>query len=93
MLRNKLSLVTQRISLWWIILNVLSPVCSCLVTESEIRHGVLCEPNPEEQCLWISRNIRDLENHLQNENAQYFIDVNGETKEIDTDAQELLQVP
>lgn len=63
-----------------------------LVTESEIRHGVLGESHPEEQCLWISRNIQDLKNHLQNENVQYFIDINADTKEIDTDAQQLLQV-
>lgn len=62
------------------------------MTESEIRHGVLGEPHPEEQCLWISRNIQDLKNHLQNENVQYFIDINADTKEIDTDAQQLLQV-
>ena len=63
-----------------------------LVTESEIRHGVLGEQHPDEQCLWISRNIQDLENHLQNENVQNFIDIKAGTKEIDTDAQQLLQV-
>jgi len=62
------------------------------VTESEIRHGILGEPHPEETCLWISRNIQDLKNHLQNENVQYFIDINADTKEVDTDAQQLLQV-
>lgn len=81
------SLVTQEMDL-----KVLFSVCYRLVTESEISHGILCEPYPEEQCLWISRNIRDLEDHLQNENAHYFIDINSDTKGIDTDAQELLQV-
>ena len=63
-----------------------------LVTESEIRRGVLGEQHPVEQCLWISRNIQDLENHLQNDYVQNFIDIKADTKEIDTDAQQLLQV-
>ena len=63
-----------------------------VVTESEIRSGVLCGPNPDENCLWINRNIQDLEYNLQSENAHYFIDIKYDTKEIDTDAQEMLQV-
>ena len=63
-----------------------------LVTETEIRHGVLGESHPDEQCLWISRNIQDLENHLKNENIQNFIDIKTDKKEIDSDAQQLLQV-
>ena len=67
--------------------------CDCLtVTESEIRRGVLCEPFPEEHCFWISRNIPDLRDHLYDENAPGFIDINFNTREIDSDAQELLQV-
>lgn len=62
------------------------------MTESEIRSGVLCGPNPDENCLWINRNIQDLEYNLQSENAHYFIDIKYDTKEIDTDAQEMLQV-
>lgn len=61
------------------------------VTESEIRRGVLCEPFPEEHCFWISRNIPDLRDHLYDENAPGFIDINFNTREIDSDAQELLQ--
>lgn len=63
---------------------------SFTVTESEIRHGVLCEP--EDTCFWISRNILDLKDHLLDENAQAFIDINSSTQEIDSDAQELLEV-
>ncbi|XP_068711765.1 NACHT domain- and WD repeat-containing protein 1-like isoform X2 [Montipora foliosa] len=60
------------------------------VTESEIRHGVMSVDNPEKHCLWISRNIRDLENHLQDKNAQSFIDINCSTRVIDLDAKDLL---
>ena len=63
-----------------------------LVTESEIRHGVMSVDNPEKHCLWISRNIRDLENHLQDKNAQSFIDINCSTRVIDLDAKDLLLV-
>lgn len=62
------------------------------MTESEIRSGVLRGPNPNENCLWINRNIQDLEYNLQSENAHHFIDIKHDTKEIDTDAQEMLQV-
>ena len=62
------------------------------MTESEVRHGVLCEQNPEEHCFWISRNIRDLEDHLQDANAQSFIDISCQTREINIEAQDLLQV-
>lgn len=63
---------------------------SFTVTESEIRHGVLCER--EDHCFWISRNILDLKDHLLDENAKAFIDINSSTQEIDSDAQELLEV-
>lgn len=63
-----------------------------LVTESEIRHGIISEASPEEHCLWISRNLRDLEDHLQDDNAQSFIDINSTSREIDFEAQDLLRV-
>ena len=33
----------------------------CLVTETEIRNGIVNVENPDQHCLWMKRNIDDIE--------------------------------
>lgn len=42
--------------------------------------------------MWISRNLRGLEDHFQDDNAQSFIDINSSSRDIDFEAQDLLRV-
>ncbi|XP_077997560.1 NACHT domain- and WD repeat-containing protein 1-like [Glandiceps talaboti] len=59
------------------------------VTENEVRHGIINNPNTSENCLCFLREIEDAESITNNEEARLYIDLN-ENGSLDTEAQHLL---
>lgn len=70
-------------------------VCSCplsLVTEDEIRRGIITATSPEKHCFWFKRVITDLIQNVHNRNAGRFLDktYGAEDSAVDESAQRLL---
>ena len=64
-----------------------------LVTEDEIRRGIINAPNPSKHCFWFKRVISDLHENIESKNAGKFIDKTwGGNSSVDDTAQKLLNV-
>ena len=64
-----------------------------LVTEDEIRRGIINTSNPSKHCFWFKRVISDLHNNIQSKNAGKFIDKTwGANSSVDDAAQKFLNV-
>lgn len=73
-------------------LNYHSPKCdSFIVTEDEIRRGIITVTAPEKHCFWFKRVITDLIQNVDNRNAGKFLDKTyGNNSAVDESAQTLL---
>ena len=86
-------------TLTWLIWNdgytirKFQPFVLFLVTEDEIRRGIISAPNPSKHCFWFKRVISDLHQNIESKNAGKFIDKTwGVNSSIDDTAQKLLNV-
>lgn len=61
-----------------------------LVTEEEIRHGMINSSSPSKHCFWFKRVITDLKHNIHKPKASKFIDKKEEAPNIDESAQALL---
>ena len=70
----------------------ISLVVPCLVTEDEIRRGIITVSTPEKHCFWFKRVITDLIQNAEDRNAGKFVDktYGVEHSAIDESAQNLL---
>ena len=67
-------------------------LCS-LVTEDEIRRGIISVSNPAKHCFWFKRVISDLHKNIESKNAGKFIDKTwGANSSVDDAAQKFLNV-
>lgn len=73
-------------------LNYHSPKCdSFIVTEDEIRRGIITVTAPEKHCFWFKRVITNLIQNVDNRNAGKFLDKTyGNNSAVDESAQTLL---
>lgn len=66
---------------------------SSVVTEDEIRRGIINAANPSKHCFWFKRVISDLYANVDRKNAGKFIDKTwGANSSVDDTAQKLLNV-
>lgn len=64
---------------------------SFIVTEDEIRRGIINASSPSNHCFWFKRVITDLHANIENKNAGKFIDKTwGAKSSVDETAQKLL---
>lgn len=66
---------------------------SFLVTEDEVRRGIITANSPEDHCFWFKRVITNLNDNTQSQKAGSFIDkpYGGDQGAIDKEAQTLLE--
>ena len=66
---------------------------SPIVTENEIRRGIINASNPSKYCFWFKRVILDLGTNIDGKNAGKYIDKTwGDNASVDETAQKLLNV-
>ena len=66
---------------------------SPVVTEDEIRRGIINASNPSKHCFWFKRVIPDLGTNIDGKNAGKYIDKTwGDNASVDETAQKLLSV-
>ena len=61
-----------------------------LVTEEEIRRGIISSSSPAKHCFWFKRVITDLKSNVHKPKASKFIDKTQDASNIDETAQGLL---
>lgn len=66
-------------------------VCAIIVTEDEVRRGIITASSPEDHCFWFKRVITDLDQNVQSQKAGNFVDKDWGSGTVDHEAQSLLE--